>query len=97
MKKAIGAINMEDLLKISSTPQETIEYLDEHWRYPSLDSQFVTELTRRVREAKGLVYHQIAPLPPDLPGYELQHGPISPAEVLVALGSAGIFTTVYQL
>ncbi|MBN1318447.1 MAG: hypothetical protein JXA42_23405, partial [Anaerolineales bacterium] len=87
---------MSDFLKISSISQDVNEYTIEHMHYPGLDNQFVFELTRSVQEAKGSVYHQVAPPPLNFPGFELCHGAISPAEVIVALGSAGIFTTVYQ-
>ena len=87
---------MSDLLKISSISQDVNEYIIERMHYPGLDNQFVFELTHHVQEAKGTVYHQIAPLTSDLPGFELRHGAISPAEVIIALGSAGIFTTIYQ-
>lgn len=87
---------MSDLLKISSISQDVNEYIAERMHYPGLDNQFVFELTRSVQEAKGAVYHQIASPPPNLPDYELRHGAISPAEIIVALGSAGIFTAVYQ-
>lgn len=87
---------MSDLLKISSISQDVNKYIIENIHYPGLDSQLVFELTRNVQEARGVVYHQIAPPPLDLPDFELRHGAISPAEVIVALGSAGIFTAVYQ-
>lgn len=87
---------MNDFLKISSISQDVNEYTIEHMHYPGLDSQFVFELTRSVQEANGSVYHQVAPPPPNLPGFELRHGAISPAEIIVALGSAGIFSAVYQ-
>jgi len=88
--------DMNNLLKISSISQDVDEYFIEHMHYPGLDAQFVFELTQRVQEVKGAVYHQIAPSPSNLPPFELQHGPISPAEIIVALSSAGIFTAVYQ-
>lgn len=87
---------MSDLLKISSISQDVNEYITERMHYPGLDNQFVFELTRSVQEVDGVVYHQIAPPPPNLPDFKLRHGAISPAEIIVALGSAGIFTAVYQ-
>jgi hypothetical protein len=87
---------MSDLLKISSISQDVNEYIAERLHYPGLDQQFVFELTRTVQAAKGTVFHQIAPPPPDLPDFELRHGAVSPAEVIIALGSAGVFTAVYE-
>lgn len=87
---------MSDLLKISSISQDVNDYMTEHRHYPGLDSQFVSELTRHVQEARSAVYYQIAPPEPDWAPFKLRHGAISPAEVIVALGSAGVFTVVYQ-
>lgn len=88
---------MDDLLVISSLSEDLNGYLTEHFQYPELDHRLVFDLTQNVQGVKGLIYYQIPPPPPsDAPFSELRHGAISPAEVIVAVGSAGIFTAVYQ-
>jgi hypothetical protein len=88
---------METLLKISSVPQDVKQYTIEHLHYPDLDSQLVMQLTQQAQAANGMIFHQIAPLSLDLPGFELRHGAVSPAEIIIALGSAGVFTAVYEV
>lgn len=80
---------MEQLLKISNVVQPNEEYA-------SFDSGFVVELTLRVQAKMGEVYYQVPPPHSSSIGTELRQGSITPAEIIIALGSAGLFTAVYQ-
>lgn len=78
---------MDELLRVSDGMKETDS------PYPFyLDGAFVQELTIRVQESGGKIYHEFVPSAKE----KLNHGWIPPTEVIVALGSAGVFSALYQ-
>lgn len=87
---------MSNLLEVSTISQDVNAYYAEQMRYPGLDQKLVFDLTTNVRHENGSVYYHIPPVSPHIPGFEIDSGAVSPAEVIVALSSAGIFTVVYQ-
>ncbi len=75
-----------------SVPKEDSRNQVTYYSYRSLDGNLVLQLTKEVQEAGGDVYHHICPPGP----YGFKHGWSPPSDIIVALGSAGVFTAVYK-
>jgi len=78
---------MENLLIIQS---EKILGFDK-----SLDASFITEITSLVQNSHGVIFYKAPSQIPEL-RFELKNGVGTPEELIVALGSAGVFSAVYQ-
>lgn len=87
---------MSDLLKISNSLPESNEQMADFMRYQGLEPQFVSELTRSIQEAKSTVYYQVPPPEPDWSPFRGSHGSGTPAEIIISLASAGVFSVTYQ-
>jgi hypothetical protein len=78
---------MKELLRISDS---TIKSESNHKLY--LESELVQEMTMRVQDAGGKIYHEFVLSAKE----KLNLGWVPPTEVIIGLGSAGVFTALYQ-
>ena len=62
---------------------------------PSFDTLFVHEITILVQNSDGAIFYKM-PSQESQPEYELRTGAGTPEELIIALGSAGVFSAVYQ-
>jgi hypothetical protein len=73
-----------------------ITFQDKDGHQGTIDTDSLLALTLNTQKAGGQVYYSVPAVVEDGFGDGLEVPGISPTEVIVALGSAGVFTALYQ-
>jgi hypothetical protein len=62
----------------------------------SLENLFLVELTLLIQNNGGKIFYEIPNINKDHTKSSLRNGAVSPSDLLVTIGSAGVFTAIYQ-